>query len=245
MIAGTMARKTSRKDVGAWLGGNRGTVQSRMPSVGASSDTEAKVDAGGGQMEQVRAELGLGAYAAGIGTTAAIGAGIAAVRSGAAARGINRLRGDVVGLHGSPVSGLKNIEPRTPIRGPKKGEGAKVYVFRTDQSPVRNRNLANVGKSNTDLADSIELSRKYATGEMGWLKPQTPSGQGSVYVVRTPKKATDLSQDSLNRGILATSSSARAKVVSEIKLANKSPEQVLSEVAKKLKRAGVKVPKKK
>ena len=83
-----MARRTGRKDVGAWLGGNRGTVQSRMPS--GASDREAQADAGGGQMEQVRAELGLGAYAAGIGTTAAIGAGVAAIKSGSATKVANK-----------------------------------------------------------------------------------------------------------------------------------------------------------
>jgi len=101
-----MARKTSRKDVGAWLGGNRGTVQSRMPSVGASSDTEAKADAGGGQMEQVRAELGLGAYAFGVGAAGALAEGVVAVRSGrvvnpvAAAR--NAARGERVVVSGTP-----------------------------------------------------------------------------------------------------------------------------------------------
>jgi hypothetical protein len=57
-------------------------------------------------MDAVRRELGLGAYAAGIGTTAAIGAGVAAVRSGrvvnpvAAAR--NAAKGERVFVTGTP-----------------------------------------------------------------------------------------------------------------------------------------------
>lgn len=66
-----MAAKKSKPlpKSGGWLGVNTGT----------SSDTTAKADAGGGQMEAVRAELGLGAYAAGVGAAATIGAGVAAV----------------------------------------------------------------------------------------------------------------------------------------------------------------------
>lgn len=55
----------------------------------SNTDTQLKIDAGGGQMEQVRAELGLGAYAAGVGVTAAIGAGIAAARSLRVVRGVS------------------------------------------------------------------------------------------------------------------------------------------------------------
>lgn len=110
-----MAKRMQRKDVGAWLGGNRGTVQSRLPS--GASDREAQADAGGGQMEQVRAELGLGAYAAGVGAAGAIGAGVAAVRSGrvvnpvAAAR--NAARGERVVVSGTPnkIRG-RSLNPR-------------------------------------------------------------------------------------------------------------------------------------
>jgi hypothetical protein len=93
-----MAKRTQRKDVGAWLGGNRGTVQSRMPS--GASDREAQADAGGGQMEQVRAELGLGAYAAGVGAAGAIGAGVAAVKSGKVAKALNAPRGNLAAQRG-------------------------------------------------------------------------------------------------------------------------------------------------
>lgn len=60
--------KTLPKSRG-WLGVDTGTF----------SDTTAKADAGGGQAEAVRAELGLGAYAAGVGAVATVGAGVAAV----------------------------------------------------------------------------------------------------------------------------------------------------------------------
>lgn len=65
-----MAAKKSKPlpKSGGWLGVDTGT-----------SDTTAKADAGGGQMEAVRAELGLGAYAVGVGAAATVGAGVAAV----------------------------------------------------------------------------------------------------------------------------------------------------------------------
>ncbi len=94
-------RNVTSKNVGAWLGGNRGYLRSGQQS----DQTSAQVDSGGGQMEQVRAELGLGAYAVGVGTTAAIGAGVAAVKSGrvvnpvAAAR--NLIKGEQVIVHGT------------------------------------------------------------------------------------------------------------------------------------------------
>ena len=110
-------RNITSKNVGAWLGGNRGYVLS-----GSNTDTSAKVDSGGGQMEAVRGELGLGAYAAGIGATAAVGAGVAAVRSGrvvnpvAAAR--NLAKGEKVVVHGTPnqLQG-RFIEPRAESWG--------------------------------------------------------------------------------------------------------------------------------
>ena len=124
-------KKSSSKqpNVGAWLGGNKGYVLS-----GSNTDTSAKADAGGGQAEAVRGELGLGAYTAGIGATAAIGAGVAAVRSGVAARAVNRVRGEVVGLHGSPVKGLKEIEPRLS-QWAVKGSSPKVYSANPSHAP--------------------------------------------------------------------------------------------------------------
>jgi hypothetical protein len=99
-----------------------------------SDQTSAKVDAGGGQMDAVRRELGLGAYAAGIGTTAAIGAGVAAVRSGrvvnpaAAAR--NLAKGEKVVVHGTPnqLQG-KFIEPRAQSWGAQELGKPVVYLF--------------------------------------------------------------------------------------------------------------------
>jgi hypothetical protein len=254
--------------VGGWLGGRGpGTnpqVQAAMQATRAIARTADTATGGFGQALLSDAQrmamtgsstpsalyktaaVNLGAAAAGVGAAKVVGkAASKVVESGVPARIVNKARGEIVGLHGSPTQGLKVIEPRIPTKGPNKGKGEQVYLFRTDQSPARNANLAKFGKQNTDLSDSIELSRKYATGEMGWLKPQTPSGQGSVYVVRTPTKTTDLSQETLNRGILATSSTSKAKVVSEIQLGSKSPEQIAAEVTKKLKRSGVKIPKKK
>jgi hypothetical protein len=247
----------------AWLGGNRGTVPSQvtrgMDVVRGIGGTLDSATGGFGRAVVSDARSGSNTPSALYKTTAvnlaaaATGVGAAKVAgkvagkvldSGVVGQAVNKVRGEVVGLHGSPVAGLKYIEPRIPIQGPNKGKGAKTYLFRTDQSPDRIR-FQNTWKQNSDLDETIKLSRKYATGEMGWSKPKTAPGQGSVYVVRTPRDTTDLSQDALTRGILATSSTSKAKVVSEIPLLNKSSEQIALEVTQKLKRAGVKVPKKK
>ena len=243
-VAALMAprKKSSSKqpNVGAWLGGNKGYVLS-----GSNTDTSAKVDSGGGQAEAVRGELGLGAYAAGVGAAGAVGAGVAAVRSGAVGRAINKMGDKTVLLHGSPVSGLRNIEPRVPPKGPNASKGARVYGIRTDVSPKREQWLASIGVKKDELKESTSVVAKYARGTFDTSKPKTAAGGGSVYVIRTSKKTTDLSPDLLERGITATSSTERGRVVGEVKLKNKSDEQIFAEVQKKLRRAGVKVPKKK
>jgi hypothetical protein len=211
MIAGTMAKRTQRKDVGAWLGGNRGTVQSRLPS--DAGDREAKVDAGGGQMEQVRGELGLGAYTAGIGTTAAIGAGVAAIKSGkvvnpvAAAK--NKLTGKTVMVHGSPVSGLKQIEPRA---GSNMAPGESV-VFGWNPR-VRN--------AKTDIPSGV-TQYTYKEGV----------GSGSAYVVKVPKSSTKKRGDILPQYLTSTES---AKVVAEIPAGTST---FSDQIQRQLRRAGV------
>jgi len=212
---------------------------------GSNTDTSAKADAGGGQAEQVRAELGLGAYTAAVGTTAAIGAGIAAVRSGAVGRAVNKIGDKTVLLHGSPTSGLRSIEPRVPPKGPNAGKGAKVYGMRTDTDPIKQKIWGPLHTPGKDLSSSIKASIGYARGTSSWLKPKTGPNQGSVYVIRTPRKTTDLSTELVERGIIATGSTSRGKVVTEIQLGTKSQEQIVKEIQKGLRRAGVKVPKKK
>jgi hypothetical protein len=165
-------KKSSSKqpNVGAWLGGNKGYVLS-----GSNTDTSAKADAGGGQMEAVRGELGLGAYAAGIGAAGAIGAGVAAVRSGRAAQAVNKMTGQVVGLHGSPVKGLTEIKPIGPTgrawaANPATGVQKATNIAR-EYSASNRGSLYVVKVSKKDLAaQSTDLAKSPTFGSSQPLK---------------------------------------------------------------------------
>jgi len=228
-----MARKKSQQpNVGAWLGGNRGYLQS-----GSNTDTTAKADAGGGQMEQVRAELGLGAYVAGVGATAAIGAGIAAsvgaarvagkaVQSGrvvnpvAAARNI--ISGERVVLHGSPKSGLPVLKPST---------GSKTLP---DQSVLFSWNPRKPNMSNVIHSKAVRYANKFEDA-------------GSIYVAKVPKNVTvrhpkKSVRDSKN--MLVTR--GEGKVVAEVPLGKQYSElsraektDIANRVQAELRKAGV------
>jgi hypothetical protein len=225
-----MAKRTQRKDVGAWLGGNRGTVQSRMPSTGASSDTEAKVDAGGGQMEQVRAELGLGAYAAGVGAAGAIGAGVAAVKSGAAARAVNKLTGQQVILHGSPVRNIRTLEPRTSSQFAPNVPIKTLYGMNPETGQT-----SSLGKFVDDYARQGGRGAK--------LKVDAP---GSIYVAKVPKSSiVNPASVGPNAKVAVVSARSTGKVVKEIPVAGLSEAELQKLVVKAAKRAGARIPKKK
>ena len=163
-----------------------------MPSVGASSDTEAKADVGGGQMEQVRAELGLGAYAFGVGAAGAIGGGVAAVRSGAAARAINKVRKQEVFLHGSPQPNLKTLEPRTGSRA------------LPSENVVYGWDLKSPGASNWATKNSVTIRNRQ------------DQNAGTVYVAKAPKSAIKNRADDVNWSVVT--SSQPAKVVKGLEI---------------------------
>jgi len=191
----------------------------------SNTDTELKIDAGGGQMEQVRAELGLGAYTAAVGTTAAIGAGIAAVRSGVAARAMNKVRGEVVGLHGSPVKGLKQIEPRLSEWSPK-GSPPKVFAANPAGAP-----------SNAPRGAGIPMARETAQDyALGYGKTVKPTEPGSIYVVKGKR------DKAAGKNPLIFSSPKPMRVVAEVEVMDPLRN---AKVIEALRRAGVKVPKKK
>lgn len=221
-----MTKRTQRKDVGAWFGGTRGTVQSRMPRSNAS-DTEAKADAGGGQMEAVRGELGLGAYAAGIGTTAAIGAGVAAVRSGAAARAVNKVTGQTVIIHGTNVKGLKaagqKLMPNVPPARPEVGK----VLFGVTPSPMYGPE------------EVARIAQHYAA-ERGFRAAGGKTFSGSAYVAKVPTKALK------SEGVTFRQSTSPGKIVSEIPISGSSPnpsKDFVEQLEKAYKRAGGKFPK--
>ena len=78
-----MAPRNKPKNVSAWLGGNRGTVQ---------SGTEQQIDTGGGERDKVNETLAIG-LAGAAGLTAA---GVALNRSGVIARAKNAIKNEKV-----------------------------------------------------------------------------------------------------------------------------------------------------
>lgn len=221
-----MAGRTQRKDVGAWLGGNRGTVQSRFPS--DAGDREAKIDAGGGQMEQVRGELGLGAYTAGIGATAAIGAGVAAIKSGRAAQVVNKLTGQQVILHGSPVQNIRVLEPRTSSKF-------------APNVPVKTLYGMNPETGQTNSLGKFVDNYARRGGRGAKLKVDAP---GSVYVAKVPKSSiVNPSSIGPDAKVAIVSARSTGKVVKEIPVAGLSEAELQKQVIKAAKRAGAKIPK--
>jgi hypothetical protein len=198
-----------------------------MPS--GASDREAQADAGGGQMEQVRAELGLGAYAAGIGAASAIGAGVAAVKSGAAARAVNKMTGQQVIVHGGKVRGLSQIDPRVPSNFPS---GNRAVYGMNPEYAIRARGLPEPSPSRP--LKLAEIANEYAEG-------------GSAYVAKVPKRSiTNPSSIGPKAKVAVVQSTSPAKVVAEIPLSGTSAAQLAKQqkdILKAAKRAGAKIPK--
>ena len=229
--------------VGAWFGGSKGRVTN--PQVQAAMDATRAIGkvvdtATGGFGQAVvsdaqrmassgsstpsalykTAAVNLGAAAAGV------GAAKIAAKTGVAARVANKVRGEVVGLHGSPVKGLKSIDPRISRSDV---DIPTVSIMRTDVPPQLR-------------AQNINVNQQYA------------GGQGSIYVVKAQKASTDLpkfpkpakapkradGRPTLQLGpSAATKSRASTRVVAEVPIQNYPTEAALrQEIAKQVRLAG-------
>ena len=145
--------------------------------------------------------------------------GVAALTNPNTLKGItNRLSGSTIGLHGSPVQGLKTIEPRMSRSDT---DTPTVSIMRTDVPPaLRGQN--------------VNVTQSYATKE---------GTQGSIYIVKAKKSATDLPKfpkpdttpktTPSGRPVIplypsvATKSTAPVKVVAEIPLSKYKNEAAL------------------
>jgi hypothetical protein len=245
-----MARKAPKNPisdivdtVGAWFGGSKGRVTN--PQVQAAMDATRAIGkvvdtATGGFGQAVvsdaqrmaasgsstpsalykTAAVNLGAAAAGV------GAAKIAAKTGIPARVANKVRGEVVGLHGSPVKGLKSIDPRISRSDV---DIPTVSIMRTDVPPQLR-------------AQNINVNQQYA------------GGQGSIYVVKAQKASTDLpkfpkptkapkradGRPTLQLGpSAATKSRASTRVVAEVPIQNYPTEAALrQEIAKQVRLAG-------
>ena len=180
------------------------------------------------------------------GTAMAAGKGIemginSAIKSGIPARIGNKITGQTVLVHGSPVRGIQELKPSFSRAQPNE---ARVFGMRTD-----------VPLNVQGATQSVVTG--YAEGSSWAARGLTvPEGGGSLYAFKTPKKTTDLPLypklpktpqfTESGRPIIqlppsvATSSKSPGIVVGEVTLRGKTPGEVQAALRAELKKAGVK-----
>jgi hypothetical protein len=199
--------------VSAWLGGNRGTVNPQVQRVTRDLGTVAKTidtygtgglgqaalrdvknfQQGGSLPTNLAKTAAVNAAAAAVGAAAAKVAGKAVAATGIPARVANKVTGQQVMIHASPTRGLTQIDPRLGSRAlPKEkvvyGFDPKAELFPTQAAALM------PGQVHQKAARSGSL--------------------GSVYVVKTPRRA--VRDRSLDVGESVLTSTAPAKVVKEL-----------------------------
>lgn len=203
-----------------------GSLSEYKESMIQPDSNESKVDTGGGEKDKVNETLMLGiAGAAGV-TAAAVGLRA----TGLPQRLANTLRGKTVGLHGSPVQGLKSIDPRISRSDT---DTPTVSFMRTDVPPKMR-------------ASNVSVNQQYS------------GPQGSIYVVKATKATSDLpkfskptklpkftqSADRVRPVVqfdppVATKTTTSAKVFAEIPVNKYSTEAELrAEIARQTRLAG-------
>ena len=124
--------------------------------------------------------------AAALGAGAAVGYGVskaagAVVKSGVPAQIVNKLTGQMVGVHGSPVSGLKTINPTLGPSAIREGyTNPQVYAA----NPVVGKSLS-TATDYSQITGDQKLGRltQYLAGKKT-LPPTNDSIGGSVYIVK-------------------------------------------------------------
>lgn len=137
-----------------------GSLAEYKESMIQPDSNESKIDTGGGEKDKVNETLMLGIAGA---------AGVTAATLGMRATGLpqrlaNTLKGKTVGTHGSPVQGLKSIDPRISRSDV---DIPTVSFMRTDVPPYMR-------------ASNISVNQQYA------------GSQGSIYVVKADKATSNL-----------------------------------------------------
>jgi hypothetical protein len=171
-----------------------------------------------------------------------LGKGVKTVEeSGLPARIGNMIKNEQVFVHGSPVKGIKTLLPHSPTKAYQ--EIPSVYGMR-----VTPKSLINSKRPEAPLSSVVESTGSYAQGVQKYgLEPD-----GSLYITKFNRKDLTLGQPKGSTiqstlgykdidTIAINSSKAPTKVYSEISRAGKTQQQLESEVAKAIKRAGGKV----
>jgi len=167
---------------------------------------------------------------------------------------LNAVKKEEVIVHGSPTSGIKNIEPRVAYRGDE--HGAQVWGMRvSDTGKYARENIGEVARftekygrkfSGEDNQGSVYVAKvKIRDTNLAPSKPETGLSKvdqfrqaNGMKVEATPRPVIKFAKPTIVR------SSSPAKVFEEIPLANKSQADLISELTKSLKRAGVRLPRK-
>ena len=240
--------------VGAWLGGSRGAatnprVQAAMDATRAVGKVVDTATGGFGQAVVADAQrmaasgsstpsalyktaaVNLGAAAAGVGAAKVAGkVAEKVVESGRIAQAVNKVTGQQVILHGSPVKNIKQLEP---FSGGKFAPNVpQRYLYGLNPEAAKAENLGKfVG----------EYAKKGGRGMN--LKVEAP---GSVYVAKVSNKSV-VNPQALGQGarLPIITSTGSAKVVREIPVAGLSEAALEKQILKAVKRAGARVPKRK
>jgi hypothetical protein len=241
--------------VGGWLGGrgpgtnpviqryerDLGTVAQTIDTftggLGAAALRDARNFQQGGSLPTNVAKTAAVNLAAGaVGAKAAQVGGRAVAKTGVPARMMNKLTKQDIYLHGSPISGLKQINPGIG--------GNRTYSSKRGDLGF----FENPKASETDFGG---MASAYARKNGGGFGVVSNNRTGSVYVVKGPKKS--FTSDPENQMVyqnttpIVAISKQPQKVVSEIKLENVGlgKDARSKAVADALRKAGYKLPKKK
>jgi hypothetical protein len=145
-------------------------ASSRKPR-STSSDNTAKADAGGGQMEQTRAQLGLGAYAFGVGATSAAAAAVAAAKTGRLGR-VVRVPSVAAKSEQRHLADLQKQfagKDLKRVQGLKKGDRGEIVMQRYQGSfddAVSPRTV--IAMQRQAVSDAMKSSR----GKLKYVKPK-------------------------------------------------------------------------
>jgi hypothetical protein len=219
--------------VSAWLGGNRGTVNPQVQRVTRDLGTVAKTidtygtgglgqaalrdvknfQQGGSLPTNLAKTAAVNAAAAAVGAAAAKVAGKAVAATGIPARVANKVTGRKVVVHASPVTGLKNIEPRL---------GSNQLP---EQSVVFGWDPRRAGMD-------IQITRSAGR----YVSKDSGQPAGSIYLAAMKKGDIVTPPQLSSSGQVVSRSSA--KVVKEIPVSGKTFAEVDAELRRQLRRAG-------
>jgi hypothetical protein len=234
---------------GAWLGGNRGTINpqvqrtiSQTKEVGKVIDQFATGGMGQALVSDAQrmaatgsstpsalyktAAVNLGAAAAGYGAAKVAGkVAEKVVESGRIAQAVNRVRGEVVLIHGSPTQGIKTINP---TKGPNRGRGTRGVDLGL-------QGFYGVPSQNPQFGPS-QVAMKYALGDQEKNLAQNVVGQGSVYLAKAKKADLIFEQ-----GGKVARTSKPVDVVKELRLSDyprEGTQSLIDDYVAALKKAG-------